>query len=478
MTAYKYPAAVFSVPFGRRRRVVVVPLLLALMGASVAGAHSSDEPAAAVSARADSLVIHVGRLLSVPGEGVREQQTIIVEDGRIAAIEDGYISPADAGRDGADVIDLSTRFVLPGLIDSHVHITSTPSSSFQLDRVTQSDAHRAIWGAYNAKVTLLAGFTTVRDPAGFRGDSFDSVFALRDGIRAGKIPGPRLLVAGQGVGSLASQGDFLGYRHEVMDLFEARSMCSGPYQCRDAVRYLVKRGADFIKMVPTGWATGSESLGDQMHMFPDELEAVVQTAHRFGRRVTAHATGLEGAKAAIRAGTDAIEHGRVLDAEAVRMMVDNDVYLVPTLLVTTTFERASSNRLPGSARNVSASEGPSLAPIVAKWFESVRLAHKAGVKIAFGTDSAITPHGQNAGEFALLVERVGMSPEEAIMTATVHAAANLGLSDQVGRLEEGMWADIIAVEGNPLEDVRLLEDVDFVMREGIAYKIAGRELVR
>ena len=448
-------------------------VLVASAVADAAVAHDAGAGPDAVPATGrGASVIHAGTLLSQPGSPPHGGQSIVVADGRIVSVADGFISPAAAGYPDAATIDLTDRFVLPGLIDSHVHMTSTPSASFQLDRVVQSDAHRAIWGAANARATLLAGFTTVRDTAGYRGDSFDSVFALRDGIRAGKIPGPRLLVAGQGVGSLASQGDFLGYRSEVMDLFRSRAMCSGPYACRDAVRYLIKRGADFIKMVPTGWATGvgAGGGGDQQHMFADEMRAVVETAHKFGRKVTAHATGLDGVKAALRAGADAIEHGRVLDQEAIALFNETGAYLVPTLLVTTRFTDHGPGRVPGSARNVSRDEAPPLGAVAQAWFASTRMAYEGGVRIAFGTDSAITPHGQNAREFALLVNQVGMSPMEAIVSATVNAADHLGLADEIGQLKPGMAADIIAVASNPLDDVTELERVVFVMRSGVVHK--------
>jgi len=428
--------------------------------------------------QSDTKLLHAGKLLTVPGRKPQETQTIVVRGGEIVEVIAGYRCPQDLGLEAAAVFDLSRRFVLPGLIDSHVHITSTPSPTFLLDRVTMSDAHRAIWGAANARDTLLAGFTTVRNLAAFRGDSFDADFALRDGIEAGKVPGPRILAAGQGIGSTASQGDFLGYRYEVMDLFAPRSTCSGAAACREAVRYQVKRGADFIKMVATGWATGPAQAGDQQHMFPDEMEAVVATARLFGRKVTAHATGVEGVKAALRAGVDSIEHGMVLDDEAIALFRESGAYLVPTLLVTERFiaqeegamAAEEGGRVPGSARPAEAGEAQSLRAVAERMYDSHRRAHRAGVRFAFGTDSAITPHGDNAREFAMLVERVGMTPMEAIVTATVNAADHIGLSDTLGTLEPGKAADLIAVDGDPLRDVTELERVSFVMRAGRVYR--------
>ncbi len=416
-----------------------------------------------------AVIIHAAELLAVPGEPPATQMSIVIEHGRVGDVREGYATASELGLADALVIDLTDRFVLPGLMDGHTHITSTPSPTFRLDRVVQSDAHRAIWGAYNAEVTLLAGFTSIRDTAGLRGNSFDHVFALRDGIKLGKVPGPRLLVAGQGIGSTASQGDFLGYRHDVMELLESRAMCSGPPACREAVRYQIKRGADFIKLAATGWATGPSEFGDQQHMFFDELEAAVQTAHLMGRRVTAHATGLDGVKAALRAGVDSVEHGRVLDDEAVQLFNESGTYLVPTLLVTKQFI-ADTDYVPGSANPIRTAEAQPLAPVAEQWFRSARLAYEGGVKFAYGTDSAITPHGDNAQEFAMLVEGVGMSPMEAIVTATVNAAENFGLSDEVGTIETGKAADIIAVASSPLDDITELERVRFVMRNGVVYK--------
>lgn len=466
-------------PQARAVLFVIVLVATGFAGPAVASPDQTLSCESAVSATgSDTKLLHAARLLAVPGGKVSEKQTIVVRDDRIIELFAGYRCPAELGLEAASVLDLTDRFVLPGLIDSHVHITSTPSRTFLLDRVTMSDAHRAIWGAANARDTLLAGFTTVRNLAAFRGDSFDADFALRDGIEAGKVPGPRILAAGQGIGSTAGQGDFLGYRYEVMDLFAPQSTCSGVAACREAVRYQVKRGADFIKMVATGWVTGNANSGDQQHMFPDEMEAVVATARLFGRKVTAHATGLEGVKAALRAGVDSIEHGMVLDDEAIALFRETGAFLVPTLLVTARFvaeeEGATAaeegGRVPGSARPAGAAETQSLRAVAERMYDSHRRAYRAGVRFAFGTDSAITPHGDNAREFAMLVERVGMTPMEAIVTATVNAADHIGMADTLGTLEPGKAADIIAVDGNPLDDITELERVSFVMRAGYVYR--------
>ena len=398
------------------------------------------------------IVLHAGTLLAVPGEALRGPSSIVVIDGRIAEIHDGFVSPDQAGVSGADTVDLTGNFVLPGLIDAHVHMTSSLDSESFMRNVTLSDADRAVWGAHNARATLLGGFTTVRDTAAFRGNSFNAVFALRDGIRAGKLPGPRMLVAGQGIGATGGHGDFLRFRYDILDMLASRAMCSGPYACREAVRYQIKRGADFIKIAATGGATSGQTGGTGQHLFDDELKAIVDTAHMFGRRVTAHATSAGGINAALRAGVDSIEHGSDLDEESLGLFIETGAYLQPTLMVT---------------RGLSSyGEGGDEAPLLV----AARRAHNAGVKLSFGTDSAITPHGENAGEFELLVS-VGLSPMEAIETATVNAAANLGLADQIGTLEEGKAADMIAVSGNPLGDISELRRVRFVMRNGVVYKL-------
>ncbi len=398
------------------------------------------------------VVLHAGTLLAVPGEAPRGPRSVVVIDGRIADIHDGMVSPDEAGVSGARTVNLADYFVLPGLIDGHVHTTSSLDNESFIRNVTLSDADRAVWGARNARATLLAGFTTVRDTAAFRGNSFNAVFALRDGIREGKLPGPRMLVAGQGIGATGGHGDFLRFRYDILDMLASRAMCSGAYECREAVRYQIKRGADFIKIAATGGATSGQTGGMGQHLFDDELKAIVDTAHMFGRRVTAHATSAGGINAALRAGVDSIEHGSDLDEESLELFLETGAYLQPTLMVT---------------RGLSSyAEGGEEAPLLV----AARRAHNAGVKLSFGTDSSITPHGANAGEFELLVS-VGLSPMQAIETATVNAAANLGLADQIGTIETGKAADIIAVASSPLDDITELQRVRFVMRNGVIYRL-------
>jgi len=411
------------------------------------------------------VIVHAGELLAVPGKEPRRTMSIIITEGTITGVRDGLVSPADAGVPDATVVDLSDSFVLPGLIDCHVHITTTAGMGYIMRRVTLSDADRAIWGAYNAKVTLDLGFTTVRDTAAFRADSFDAIFALRDGVRMGKVPGPRILAAGQGIGATGTHADFNGFRYEILDLFKSRAMCSGPYECREAVRYQIKRGSDFIKMASTGGQSRESRGGHGLLMFDDELAAIVETAHKMNRRVTAHATSAVGINAALSAGADSIEHGAGLDDTSIRLFKKNGAYLVPTLLLSESFNLGVEfdPYRPQETQARIEQMGKQLKVAAKK-------AHAAGVKIAFGTDSAsLVLHGNNSGEFRLLTE-IGMTPMEAIVAATVNAADNLGLADAIGTLEEGKAADVIAVSQSPLEDVTRLETVHFVMRNGIVYK--------
>ena len=417
-------------------------------------------------------LIHAGRLLAVPGGSVEERQSIVISGDKIVELRAGFAAPDDiaADPDRVRVIDLSGKFVLPGLIDSHVHITSESGPGFKLRRVVSSGPDQAISAAMNARRTLMAGFTTVRDTAGFRGDDFEAVFAIRDGIAKGKVAGPRLLVCGQGITPTAGHGDFMGYRPDIEALLAPKSICDSAAECRKTTRYMIKRGADFIKIAATGGITSEISAGLDQQMTNEEIRAVVETAHSLGRKVTAHAHGTNGINAALRAGVDSIEHGTFMNDESVRLFLEIGAYLVPTMLA----HKASAARvandpsLPEAVRQKSKDRTDNK-------IAQVRRAYEAGIKMAFGTDAAISPHGRNAQEFALLIE-AGVSPMDAIVMATVNAADHLGVAETTGSIEPGKAADIIAVEGDPLSDVTVLENVSFVMKEGFVHKHQGRLL--
>ncbi|MBB5517798.1 metal-dependent hydrolase family protein [Amphiplicatus metriothermophilus] len=425
--------------------------------------------AAGAATAADIVIVHAGRLLAVPGRAPASEQSVVIRDGKVAAVMDGYVDAAGAGAEPDDatrVYDLKDYFVLPGLIDGHVHLTNENNPKGRLQTVELSDPDRAILAAGFARKTLEAGFTTVRD-VGARGG--DAIFALRDGIERGDVVGPRIFASGDTISVTGGHGDGTqGYRDDVAEILHSSGVCDGVAECRKAVREQVRRGADHIKLTATAGVLSNTAAGLDQQFFEDELRAVVETAHMMARKATAHAHGVDGINAALRAGVDSIEHGTYLDDESIRLFRRTGAYLVPTVLAGVTVAEwaadPESHLLPPQ-RAKAAEVGP-------RMLDMARRAHRGGVKIAFGTDSGVSRHGENAREFALLVE-AGMTPMEAIVAATVNGADNLGKADMLGTLEPGKLGDLIAVDGDPLADIRELEDVDFVMKEGVVYKTAA-----
>ena len=418
------------------------------------------------AAAADIAIVHAGKLLAVPGGAVATEQSVVIKDGRVASVAAGYIDAAAAGATAEDTVmihDLKSHFVLPGLIDSHVHITSENNPQGRLQAVQMSDPDRAMNGAYFAKKTLMAGFTTVRD-VGARGG--DAIFALRDGINKGWVDGPRIFASGQTISVTGGHGDGTqGYRDEVAHLFTSSGVCNGVGGCRKAVREQVRRGADHIKLTATAGVLSNTAAGLEQQFFEDELTAIMDSAHAMGRKVTAHAHGVNGINAALRAGVDSIEHGTYLDDESIRLFRRNGAYLVPTILAGVTVGEWANDPdsfLLPPQRAKAKEVGPAM-------LDMARRAIKGGVKIAYGTDTGVSPHGENAREFKLLVD-AGMTPTQAIRSATVVAAEHLGQSENLGSIAPGKVGDLIAVDGDPLADVTELEDVDFVMKEGVVYK--------
>jgi len=403
-------------------------------------------------------VIHAGQLLAVPGEDVLENHSIIIRGERIDRIEAGFVTP-----DGAEIVDLSDDFVMPGLIDSHVHLLTELGPGRRFNHFTMSSADLAFDGAVHAERTLMAGFTAAQDVGG----DFEAIRALRDAIRSGDVPGPRLRISGTSVTPTGGHGDINGFALDVMHDFESPTACDGPANCREAVRTLIRGGSDVIKITATGGVLSDTAAGVERQFFNDELASIVEAAHMMGRRVTAHAHGVTGINAFLEAGGDSIEHGTYLDDRSIRLMRRNNAYLVPTVLAgVTVAEIAASpeaaNVMTANQRNKSLSVGPQM-------LDMVRRAHEGGVTIAFGTDSGVSRHGDNAREFELYVE-AGMTPMEAIVTATINASTHLQMEDDIGTLEPGKYADIIAVDGNPLDDISELRDIDFVMQGGEVYK--------
>jgi len=409
----------------------------------------------AVSAEQPTTFVQVGRLLADPASGrVLRDKTLVIRGNQVVEIRDGFVG------DGK-VVDLRGAFVLPGLIDSHVHLTSQQNPNGRLENVTESNATQAMIGARYARRTLNAGFTTVAD----LGASNESIFALREAVRRGDVPGPRIIAAGSAVSVHGGHGDINGYREDVMHVLSPESVCSGVEDCMRAVRLQVRSGADIIKITATGGVLSNTAAGLAQQFSEDELAAIVASAHRMGRQVTAHAHGVDGINAFLKAGGDSIEHGTYLDDESMRLFKSHNAWLVPTLMAGDYVARMASgpDNFFTPAQTAKALEaGP-------KMLDMARRAHAGGVRIAFGTDSGVSAHGDNAQEFALLV-RAGLTPLEAIQAATVGAAEHLKISNEAGRLTPGMPADLIAVSGDPLNDVTELERVRFVMKGGQVFR--------
>jgi imidazolonepropionase-like amidohydrolase len=407
----------------------------------------------ALPASAETVVVHAGRLITDPSRPAAGPSTITIVDGRIQAIAPG-LNPPPAG---ARLVDLSTKTVLPGLIDTHVHFMSVPGAPFWQE-ATLSDEWMTLIGAHNALTTARAGFTTVRD----LGSSRLGGFALRDAIAQGLIPGPRMLAAGQALSTIGGHGDVSGFRPEVMEALDGHNTCTGPDQCAAKVREAAKLGADVIKFHATGGvlSQGDKGLGQS---FTDaEMRAIIETAHNLGLKVAAHAHADAGIAAAVRAGVDSIEHGTFASAATVQLMKQRGTVFVPTLMAFTGIRE----RLGKGVYTPIVEEKVRMT--LSEVGKAARRARQAGVPVVFGTDAGVFEHGRNAGEFALLVELVGMTPAEALAASTTAAARLLGLENEIGRLAPGYSADLIAVSGDPLTDVRVLEHVDYVMVKGRA----------
>jgi len=397
----------------------------------------------------DAVVLRAARLLDVRSGRLIEPATVLVRGERIEAVSPDGI-PGDAS-----VIDLGDLTLLPGLMDAHTHLTGDLEGDWEGRSVKEGPADWALRGARNAKLTLEAGFTTVRDV----GASGFADVALMRAIESGLVPGPRMLPAGHAISITGGHGDLTGYAPGVLEGGPRQGIADGPDEVIAAVRYQIKHGAKWIKTTATAGVLSHEgSVGAQQYS-EAELHAMVEEAARHGIGVAAHAHGAEGIVAAVRAGVRSIEHGSELTDEAIRLMQERGTYLVPTTYLA---DAIDLDNLPPNIR----AKAESILP-VAK--ESIRRAIAAGVKIAFGTDAAVIPHGWNAREFGALVER-GMTPLAAIRSATLATADLFGLDDR-GEIAPGKLADLIAVPGNPLEDVTRLEHVSFVMKGGVVVRM-------
>ena len=406
-------------------------------------------------------IIHAGSLIDGRAERASGPATIVVEDGRITAIERGHRAPGD----GDELIDLSASTVLPGLMDMHTHVSQELGPNSYIVRFTHDAPRITLQSTVYAQRTLAAGFTTIRD----LGDRHNISVALRDAIARGDVVGPRIFTSGKSIATTGGHADpTSGWAaHIAGDPGPLEGVVNGVADARKAVRQRYKEGVDLIKITATGGVLSLAASGENPQFQQDELEAIVATARDYGFHVAAHAHGAEGMKRAIRAGVYSIEHGTYMDDEVIRLMKQHGTWYVPTIHAGRFVAEKSAvdGYFPDIVRPKAAAIGPQIQGTFSR-------AHKAGVKIVFGTDCGVGPHGDNAREFEYMVEG-GMSPMDAIRSATSVAAEFLGVADRLGTIEAGKLADIIAVEGDPLADISRLRAVHFVMKEGVVHRAAG-----
>lgn len=398
---------------------------------------------------AETVAIRAGSVITDAASEPSGPATILIEDGKIVSITPGT-APVAADRQ----IDLSQLTVLPGLIDLHTHLTGDPGGDFW-KMATEPEAWEVVVGAKNARLTALAGFTTVREA----GSGQSSAFSLRRGTAEGLVPGPRIIAAGPALSIIGGHADVNGFIPEVNELLDSGYNCTGPVECAAKVRLASQNGADVIKITATGGVLSQQGRGLEAHFTPEEMKAIADTAHKLGLKVMAHAHGARGIQQAAEAGIDSIEHGTYLDEAAAKAMKANGTVLVPTLMA---LEGVSEGLGKGVYTPVVEDKIRAVQPLMASL---VKRARQYGVTVAFGTDAGVYQHGRNAEELALM-KKQGMTDREALASATTGAAKVLGMENQIGRLAPGFSADIIAVDGNPLADVTVLEDVDFVMVRG------------
>jgi len=407
-------------------------------------------------------LVRCGTLLAIPGQPPKAKQTVVIKNGIIDSIRDGFDGPEMNGEKVTPIVeevDLREQYVLPGLIDCHVHLTMEFDAGLRMRDMVESDGFLALRASTYARKNLDAGFTTVRDLGSGRAQV---ILDLRDAIRAGFVIGPRVVAAGHAISITGGHGDgTTGFRQGLFGVqIPEGGIADGPDECRKAVRNQIKLGADVIKVTATGGVLSAAKAGLAQQYFDDELEAIVTTAHSLQRKVAAHAHGVDGINAAIKAGVDSVEHGTYLDDESIALFKGRNCYHVPTLLASATV--AANAEVAGFYLPQVAEKARLVAP---KSIEMFRKSHEAGVKIAFGTDTGVSPHGQNAREFALMVKG-GMTPTEAIRSATIVAAELLGLEKEIGTIEAGKAGDLIAVKGDPTKDIAELERVTCVVKSG------------
>ena len=434
---------------GRVRGAVVTLICLA---APLYGARAA-EPA--------TLALHCGHLIDTLASKVLGESTVIIDGQRIRSVIDGWHAPP-----GAAQIDLSSQTCLPGLIDSHTHLSLQFSATTYVDAFHWNLADYVLRSTVYARRTLLAGFTTVRNV----GDNENETAALRDAINAGVLAGPRIFTAGTPLGSTGGHADPTdGYRDDLAgDPGIKDGVINGVEDAVKAVREHYKKGDDLIKIMPSGGVLDQSSSGDNAQLTLEEIQAVVRTAHDYGFTVAAHAHGAEAIRRAIIGGVDSIEHGTFMDDQDMKLAKEHGTWFVPTIIAGDFV--AQKAKVPGYYPPQVAAKAAAIGPLI---LGTAGRAYKAGVKIAFGTDAGVFPHGENAHEFELMVQ-AGMPPLFTIQAATTHAAELLKHDKDLGSLSAGRFADVVAVPGNPVEDISLMKRVSFVMKAGVVYKQDGK----
>ncbi len=405
---------------------------------------------------AQRTVIHCGNLIDGKSNEVQSQMTIVVEGNKIAAVEKGFTKPGSSDK----LIDLSKKTVMPGLIDLHVHLEGETSKDQALQRFTLNKADVAFRSTVFAKKTLMAGFTTVRDLGGSGVNT-----SLRNAINQGLVVGSRIFSAGKSIGTTGGHADPTnGYREDLMgDPGPKEGVINSPEDARQAVRQRYKDGSDLIKITATGGVLSIAKDGSGPQFTDEELKAIIETAKDYGMHAAAHAHGTEGIKRAVMAGITTIEHGTKMTDEVMELMKQKGTYYVPTISAGKFV--AEKAKEPGYYHPLVVPKALEIGPQIQLTFAK---AYKKGVKIAFGTDAGVFPHGENGKEFGYMVE-AGMPAMETIKSATIVAAGVLGMSDKIGTIESGKLADIVAVDENPITNIKTMEKVSFVMKEGVVY---------
>ena len=429
------------------KKLACIVLILSWMASPAAG--QSPGP----------IVLKAARVFTSTSERPLTPGMVVVEGDHIAQVGQNLTVPP-----GAQVIDLGDATLLPGFIDAHVHMSMEMSDDWYRDfyqGVLRFPAEQALYAAKYARLTIEAGFTTVRDV----GSQDYVALGLRNAINAGVAVGPRMMIANHGIGSTGGHADDAPDPPErIKPAGTIQGVCNGPAQCREAVRFQIKFGADVIKCMPSGGVLSLSDPVDVPELTREEMDAIVSEAHAWHRKVAAHCHGDEAAKIAIAAGVDSIEHGTFLKDDTLRQMKEKGVYLVPTLFAGAWVGEKADRFPPPIAVKARAA--------AAQMQSMFQRAVKIGVKVAFGTDSAVEPHGLDAREFALMVKN-GMTPAQALLAATANGADLLGLAGQIGTIEKGKLADLVAVPGDPLQDIRQTEKVSFVMQGGKVIKNQG-----